>query len=168
MERDRLGTVWAGLGLIGLGIALVVAQWIGWDRIWPLFPVLGGLGLLVAYLLTGSKDEGLVFLGVLALLVGLFFFGFTLGFWEWSQMATLWPVFPLIGGVAFVALFFAQRSRDLGALGVGCAALIVGIVGLAFTYGLVGSDIWRFWPLLLILMGVLSLVGGLWRAARRK
>jgi hypothetical protein len=163
-----LGTVWAGLGLIGLGIALVVAQWIGWDRIWPLFPVLGGLGLLAAYLLTGSKDEGLVFLGVLALLVGLFFFGFTLGFWEWSQMAVLWPVLPLIGGVAFVALFLAQRSRDLGALGLGCAALIVGVVGLAFTYGLVGSDVWRFWPLLLILMGILGLVGGLLRAARRK
>ncbi|RPI49353.1 MAG: hypothetical protein EHM56_12500 [Chloroflexi bacterium] len=168
MERDRLGTVWAGLGLIGLGIAFVVAQWIGWDRIWPLFPVLGGIGFLAWYALTGFKDEGLVFVGIMALLVGLFFFGFTLGFWEWGQMGDLWPVFPLIGGVAFLALFFAERTRDVGTLGVGCAALIVGVVGLAFTYGLVGSDIWRFWPLLLILMGVLSLVGGLLRTSRRK
>jgi hypothetical protein len=168
MERDRLGTVWAGLGLIGLGIAFVVAQWIGWGRIWPLFPVLGGLGLLASWVLTGFKDEGLVFLGTLALLVGIFFFGFTLGFWPWRQMRDLWPVFPLIAGVAFVALFFAERARDVGTLGVGCAALIVGIVGLAFTYGFVGSNIWRYWPVLLILMGVLSLVGGLLRVLRRQ
>lgn len=168
MERDRLGTVWAGLALIGLGIAFVVAQLVGWDRIWPLFLVLGGLGFLASYLLTGAKDEGLVFLGVAALLVGLFFFGFSLGFWEWSQMGQLWPVFPLIGGVAFVALFFAQRTRDVGTLGVGCAAFIVGIAGLAITYGLVASEIWRFWPLLLILIGIISLVGGLLRVARRQ
>jgi len=168
MDRDRLGTVWAGLGLIGLGIAFVMAQWIGWDRIWPLFPVLGGLGFLAWYAFTGFKEEGLLFIGVLALLVGLFFFGFTLGFWEWSQMGDLWPVFPLIGGVAFVALFLGGRGRDPGTLGVGCAALIVGIVGLAFTHGLVSGDIWRLWPLLLILVGVISLAGTLVRALRRE
>jgi hypothetical protein len=167
MEKERLGTVWAGLGLITVGIALVAAQWLGWDRLWPLFPAMGGVGLLAAYVLTGRKDEGLVFLGISALLVGLFFFGFTLGYWEWGQMADLWPVFPLIGGVAFLALFFAERTRDVGTLGVALAALIVGGVGLAFTYGLVNSDIWRFWPVLLIMMGVLSLVGGLLRASRR-
>lgn len=167
MERDRMGTVWAGLGLIGLGIAFVVAQWIGWGRIWPLFPVLGGVGFLVSYVLTDFKDEGLVFVGILALLVGIFFFGFSLGFWQWRQMRELWPVFPLILGVAFVALFFAGRARDAGSLGVGCAALVVGIAGLAFTYGLVGRDIWRYWPVLLILVGVLSLVGGLLRVVRR-
>jgi hypothetical protein len=168
MERDRLGTVWAGLGLIGLGIAFVVAQWIGWDRIWPLFPVLGGLGFLAWYAFTGFKDAGLVFVGTMALLVGLFFLGFSLGIWEWGQMGDLWPVFPLIGGVAFIALFLAERARDVGTLGVGCAALIVGAVGLAITYGFVGGEIWRLWPVLLILMGVLSLAGGLLRVVRRR
>lgn len=168
MEKDRMGAVWGGISLIALGIAFITAQWLGWDRIWPLFPVLGGLGLLVSYVLTGFKDEGLVFLGVLALFVGLFFFGFTLGFWEWDQMRDLWPVFPLIGGVAFIALFLAQRARDVGSLGVGLAAMIVGVAGLAFTYGFVSGDIWRYWPVLLILMGVLSLVGGLVRAFRRR
>lgn len=168
MERDRMGNVWAGLALIGLGIAFVIAQLIGWDRIWPLFPMLGGLAFLAWYILTGFKDAGLVFVGIAGTLVGLFFFGFTLGIWEWGQMRDLWPVFPLIGGVAFVALFFAERARDMGTMGVGCAALIVGAVGLAFTFGLVSSDIWRLWPLLLILMGVLSLAGGLLRRVRRE
>ncbi len=168
MERDRMGNVWAGLGLIGLGIAFVIAQLIGWDRIWPLFPMLGGLSFLAWYVFTGFKDAGLVFVGIAGLLGGLFFFGFTLGIWEWDQMRDLWPVFPLIGGVAFVALFFAERARDMGTLGVGCAALIVGAVGLAFTFGLVSREIWRLWPLLLILMGVLSLAGGLLRWVRRE
>ncbi len=85
--------------------------------------------------------------------MGLFFFGFTLGYWEWADMSWLWPVFPVIGGVAFVALFFAERGKDAGTLGVGCAAFVVGIVGLAVTLGFLGKEIVRFWPLLLVTPG---------------
>lgn len=168
MERDKVGNVWAGLGLIAVGIAFVIAQVIGWDRIWPLFPMVAGIGFLAWYAYTSFKDAGLVFIGITGLLAGLFFFGFTLGIWEWGQMSDLWPVFPLIAGVAFLAQFVAERGRDMGTLGIGCAALIVGAVGLAFTFGLVSREIWRLWPLLLILMGVLSLVGGLLRGFRRE
>ena len=169
MSRDRYGTAWVGLGLIGLGIAFLVANLFGWDKIWPLFPLLGGLAFFGGYVASGFQEEGFVFVGTAATLVGLFFFGFTFGIWEWGEMEQLWPVFPLIGGVAFFALFLAQRrSRDVGAVGVGCAALIVGIAGLAFTYGYIGADIVKFWPLLLVLVGLASLVGGLLRLFRRQ
>jgi hypothetical protein len=157
-----------GLALIGLGVVFLVAQYIGWDRIWPLFPLLVGLAVLVSYLLSGLGDSGLVFLGVGAVLVGLFFFGFTLGYWEWSDMSRLWPVFVLIGGVAFLALFLADRKHDLGTLGVGCAAMIVGIVGLTVTFGLVTTDIVKLWPVLLILLGLFGLIGGLMRSRRQE
>jgi hypothetical protein len=166
MARDRLGTVWAGLALIGLGIAFVIAQVAGWDKIWPIFPLLGGLAFLGGYVGSGFKESGFVFVGVAAVLIGLFFFGFTFGVWEWEQMEQLWPVFPLIGGLAFGALFLAERGRDLGTLGVGCAAVIVGVVGLAFTYGYVAGDIVKLWPVLIILVGVMILVGGLLRMGR--
>jgi hypothetical protein len=168
MNRSRLGAAWAGLSLISLGIVLLVAQWFGWERIWPVFPLLGGLAFLVGFGITGFKNSGLVFVGVAATLVGLFFFGFTLGFWEWGDMAKLWPVFPLMGGVAFAALFLAERARDMGTLGVGCAAMIVGVVGLTLTYGFVATDIIKFWPLLLVLVGLISLIGVLLQIARRE
>ncbi len=168
MTRDRLGTVWAGLALIALGIAFLIAQWIGWDRIWPIFPILGGLAFLGGYVASGFRESGFVFVGVAALLVGAFFFGFSLGFWEWAQMEQLWPVFPLIGGLAFGALFLAERGRDWGTLGVGCAATVVGVVGLGFTYGLVAGDVVKFWPVLIIFIGLASLVGGLLRMGRNR
>jgi hypothetical protein len=169
MVQDRFGAVWAGLGLIGLGIALILGMLIGWEKIWPIFPLLSGLAFLAGHVVGGFKDAGLVFVGTAAILVGLFFFGFTLGFWEWGQMAQLWPVFPLIGGVAFVGLFLAERrGRDVGTLGVGCAAITVGVVGLAVTFGFVGGDIVKLWPLLIVLVGFIALVGALVRLFRRE
>ena len=92
MSRDRLGVVWAGLAFIGLGITFLFAQWIGWDRIWPIFPLFGGLAFWGGYVASGFREPGLAFVGTGAILVGLFFFGFSLGYWEWAQMSDLWPV----------------------------------------------------------------------------
>lgn len=168
MNRDRLGSVWLGLTFIGLGVMLLLAQWLGWDRLWPLFPLLGGLSFLVAYVLGGFRDPGLIFVGTAAALVGFFFLGFTSGYWEWGEMERLWPVFPLIGGVAFCALFVAERARDLGALTVGAVALLVGIVGLGVTFGMLGRDVVKLWPLLLILIGLFGLANGVVRLLRRE
>jgi hypothetical protein len=167
MTKQQQAALWTGLGLIGLGVALILAQFIGWDRIWPLFPLLGGLAFLAGYVASGFRESGFVFVGVLATLLGLFFFGFSLGFWEWGNMERLWPVFPLIAGIAFVALFAAERPRDAGPLGVGCAGIIVGVAGLGVTYGYVGASIWKLWPLLLILAGLIGLVAALLQFLRR-
>ena len=138
MTRDRLGMVWAGLGLIGLGLAVLAASLFGWASLWPLFPVLAGLGLFVSYLVSGAKDGGLAFLGTLAILSGLFLFGFTLGVWTWEEMATLWPVFLAIVGIAFLVAFLAERrSRDFGVLGLGLAALVV--ASSSYLYGIYGQ-----------------------------
>jgi hypothetical protein len=82
-------------------------------------------------------------------------------------MTRLWPVFPLIDGVAFAVLFLAERHLNVGTLGVGCAALIVGAVGLAVTYGMVGPGVVKFWPLLLVLIGLVRLLGALLQVFRR-
>lgn len=167
MNNRDLGMVWGGLVCIGLGIAFLIAQWIGWDRIWPLFPLMGGAAFLGAYALGGFRESGFVFVGIAATLVGLFFFGFGFGIWEWAEMADLWPVFPIIGGVAFIALFFAERGRDLGTLGVGCAAIILGIVGLLVTADLLSADITRLWPLLVIFVGIVALMNAVLRGVRK-
>lgn len=165
--RDRAEIISAGLMLVGLGIVLFLTTVIGWAELWPIFPLFAGLALLVAYVVGGFRESSLVFLGTAAALVGLFFFGFSLGFWEWGDMSRLWPVFPIIGGVAFMALFLAERGRDVGGLAVGCAAIVVGGAGLAVTFGRIGTEIIQYWPLLLILVGVVSLVGALVRVLRQ-
>lgn len=168
MSRDRSGFIVAGLVLIGLGAVLLLAQWLGWQKIWPIFPLLGGLAFLAGYAASGFKETGFVFVGAVAMLIGLFFFGFTLGFWEWADMVKLWPVFPLIGGLAFVLLFAVDRKHDVGTLGVGCAAIVIGVVGLAVAYGFLGGEVVQLWPLLLILMGLIGLVGAVAQAVRRR
>ena len=168
MKNTQSSTVWAGLALIGLGIAFLVATTVGWDKAWPIFPALGGLAFLAGYVTSGFRDDGLVFVGVAATLIGLFFFGFTLGIWEWEEMAQLWPVFPLIGGVAFIASFLAGRARDWGVLGLGLVGIIVGVVGLAITLGGLESDIWKYWPALIILVGVFGLLTGLFGRKRKQ
>lgn len=168
MKRDLGGRVWAGLCLIALGVAFLAANLKGWDQVWPIFPLLVGIAFIGGYVFGGMKDGGLAFLGTGLVLTGLFFFGFTMGRWEWGQMGKLWPVFPLIWGLAFLVSFVAERRRrDTGALVVGLAALIVGGVGLAYTHGYVTGDIISFWPLLLVLAGVVGLIGALTRGARR-
>jgi hypothetical protein len=101
-------------------------------------------------------------------LLGLFFFGFTSGYWAWEEMASLWPVFPLIVGVALLLLFAVQRSKDVGAWAVALAMLLVGAVGLAATFGLVGEGIVQYWPLLLVALGLVGLVTGVLRALQRE
>jgi hypothetical protein len=168
MSRDRSGILIASVVLICLGVVWALALWIGWDRVWPIFPLLGGLGFLVGWVGSGFKEDGLVFVGTAAVLLGIFFFGFSLGFWEWGEMSKLWPVFPGIGGLAFIALFLADPRHDPGSLVVGVVALVVGVVGLLVSFGYLGSDVWRFWPVLLILGGLIGLVGALARMLRRE
>ncbi len=169
MTRDRLGMVWAGLGLIALGFTILAVSLHGWDRLWPLFLILAGLGLFAGYIISGARDGGLAFLGTMALLGGLFLFGFTLGAWTWEEMASLWPAFLVVAGIALLVAFLAERrSRDLGVLGLGCGAAIAGALGLGVTGGLVNSEIVKLWPLLLILVGLFSLAGVVFRALRRQ
>lgn len=168
MVRRSSGVLWVGLGLIGLGVALLVASFVGWDAIWPVFPLLGGLVFYAGFADSGFQDEGLAFVGTLAALLGLFFFGFTLGLWEWEEMERLWPVFILIAGVAFLVLFLAQRhGRDWGVLGLGLVAVVAGAVGLAIEYGVLGTAVVKYWPVLLVLAGALGLLTPLSRLLRR-
>jgi hypothetical protein len=139
----------------------------GWDVIWPAFPLAGGLALLGGYILGWQRDPGWVFLGTAATLVGVAFFFITLGPLEYRDLGTWWPVFVLIGGVAFLAQWAAARFRDWGALFLGVVALIIGGAGLTATLELLGPETSQIlpslWPVLLVLMGLMMLLRGLLR-----
>jgi len=162
----RKGTIIPALFLILLGVYFLLNELgidiPGWDTIWPIFPLVGGLAFLGSYIFGQRRDPGQVFVGTAATLVGLVFFFITLGPLEYRDLGTWWPVFVLIGGVAFLAQWAAARFRDWGALFLALVALVVGGVGLATTLQLLGPQtselLPRLWPVLLILVGLMVLL----------
>ena len=109
-RSSRSGVLIPGLILIALGAWFLVRalgfDLPGMDALWPIFPTIVGLSLFVGWLFAPKKrgNHGMMIPAVINFLVGAFFFGFTFGIFQWRDMAILWPVFPLIVGVAFIVL----------------------------------------------------------------
>jgi hypothetical protein len=161
---NRRGAIIPGLILILLG-AWLLAQNLGvrlpgLDALWPIFPLFFGVAFLAQFFLGGRTDDGLVFVGVAGVLIGAFFFAFTLGRLHWSQMGVYWPVFVLIGGLAFLAQWLV-RPAQRGLLVPAFIALIVGLVAISLNLRLVNAalaaQISKLWPALLILGGLIVL-----------
>lgn len=84
-------------------------------------------------------------------------------------MGRLWPVFPLIVGVAFVVMWIANRFRDMGLLVPAAILLIVGLAGFAFTLREVPvwQTIFNWWPVLLIVLGIVVLLQAFMRPKQK-
>ena len=175
-HSSRSGVLIPGLILIALGVWFLVRalgfNLPGMDALWPIFPTIVGLSLFVGWLFTPKKrgNHGMMIPAVINFLIGVFFFGFTFGIIEWRDMAVLWPVFPLIVGVAFFVAWLFSGLKDWGMLIPGGITAGVGIVGLAYTVlGQVETvaSLLRYWPVLLIGLGVLILIGGVLGSGRK-
>ncbi|HYO49607.1 MAG TPA: DUF5668 domain-containing protein [Chloroflexia bacterium] len=158
----------AGVVLILLGLIFFAAKQgtfnLNWGTIWPAFPMLAGVLVLVQSATTGDANRraGMVMGGMIPLLIGVFFFTFTLGLFSWGDMATLWPMFPLIVGVAFFARNLASDREENnfllpGAILTGVAMVLLAVLQLGGPYGVTA----KLWPIFLIIAGVLMLVPGL-------
>jgi hypothetical protein len=159
--QNRRGAFLPGLLLILVG-AWLLASTLGvrlpdLGQLWPVIPLFFGLAALVQYFAEGRRSEGLVFTGVAATLLGGFFLAITLGPLEWGDLDRYWPVFVVIGGTAFLAQWLA-RPGETGLLVPAGLALLVGLVALALTLGLLNPalsvQLLRFWPVVLIILGV--------------
>ena len=164
--KNRAEAMVPGIILILLGLFLLLRQLaprlFGWGNIWPIFPTLGGVAFLAGWLFSEEHDAGFLFVGTGATLVGLFFFLFTFGLFEWADMSKLWPAFPIIGGLAFMALFAGEGFRELPVAGLGCLAIAVGVVAFGFTLFRLprplAATLVKLWPLGLVFLGLLGLV----------
>lgn len=164
MSRRRSALI-PGFFLILLG-AWLLAQNLGvplpgWDKAWPVVLVAVGLAFLIQFFLGGREESGLVFTGLAATLLGAFFLAFTLGYIHWDQMGRYWPVFVLIGSAAFFGQWLC-RPAERGLLVPAFLALAVGGVALPITLRMVNAElaalVVKFWPVVLILVGVVLLV----------
>ncbi len=154
---------WFALGELGAGLP-------GLEQMWPVFPLFGSVCFLVGFVL-GPRNYGLVLPGVMFGLVALFFFPFSLGWWSWDLMVKLWPVFPMILGLAFVAMWAAAGLRYTGLLVPAFLGIGTGVVGLAMTLTPLQNVVAAIgWPVAflalgatLLLLPIVLLVGALVR-----
>lgn len=169
-ERDA-GVLVPGCGgfMVGLFFLAFTLGPLDWDDMgawWPVFPIIGGLTFITLFVMSKERDAGILVPGCGGLLVGLFFFLFTLGRFEWDDMGRLWPAFPLIGGLVFLGVWLFKRS-DVGLLVPAGLGLAVGLVGFLFTLGGLGLR-WLAlgWPILLIVIGLALVARSLVRTGR--
>ncbi len=169
MTRKRGGCI-LGLILIGIGLWFLAEnhglELPGLSALWPIFPTLGGFALVYAYLTGREKDAGVLLPGISGFLVGIFFFAITLGPLTWRDLDAWWPIFPMIGGVAFIAMFVLSKPGDAGVLVPGIGGLLVGIFFLLITLGpLRWSAMGSLWPAFPLIGGLTFF--GVWLARRK-
>lgn len=155
MKRDNL--IW-GVILILAGVAFLLNQLFpalfGWFS-WPW--ILIGLGAVftVGSLLSrvgGMMIPGLILLG----LGGIFIYQSTTGNWEsWSYV---WALMPVLAGLGmFIGGLYDRELRHVRP--VALMMMLVGLILFAVFAGAFGLqlDILRYWPVLLILVGLFVL-----------
>ncbi|MFH1755666.1 MAG: hypothetical protein ABIA59_08175 [Candidatus Latescibacterota bacterium] len=152
-QKQALGIILIVVGFLFLLVSNHLL--LGWDNVWPLFPLLAGIFFLK--LSKARQDSEIVFIGMALLLLGVFCLCFTFGILGWENMQTLWPTFPLIGGVSFLAAAVTRKNSS-GPFVVGIVALLFALVGYLYTgdviSGRVAEPFVRLWPLLLISIGI--------------
>jgi hypothetical protein len=148
--------------------SLLLAQLFGiqelsWNRLWPILLIFAGIALLSQHSMDHNKRSGIVFLGTIAVLSGLFLciFTFQIGRLGWADMPRYWPVFPAIVGAAFLAVYLAGDMQNEALLKPSFLIGGFGLFLLPFTVGVIGGEAFqqvsRFWPLLLIPVAMLIL-----------
>lgn len=156
MKRDSL--VW-GIILIALGVVFLLNQLFpqilaGFSWPWILV-ALGGLFVLGSLV---GRVGGLMVPGVILLgLGGIFLYQTRTGNWE--SWAYIWGLIPAFAGLGMlIGGFYDAELRK--ARPAALIMIIVGLVLFAVFGGVFGSifglsaDILRFWPVLLILLGL--------------
>lgn len=80
------------------------------------------------------------------------------------QWRVVWPILPLVGGMALLAGYSLDRKKDPDQVFLGIAASLVGAVFLFVTMGpLTYSDLEAWWPVFVLIAGVAFLAQ--WAAA---
>jgi hypothetical protein len=156
-ERKRKVT---GVGLIVVGaLFLLVANHvlIGWEHVWPLFPIAAGVLLLRAFRTGGGANQ--LVAGLVGVFLGAFLLLFSVGILEWATMGVLWPTIPLVVGLALLASQPARSER--GNLFLEIGIVLFGLIALLFTTETIGPRVAapfvRLWPLVLIVAGIVIL-----------
>ncbi|HEY0070292.1 MAG TPA: hypothetical protein VGE04_10025, partial [Chloroflexia bacterium] len=131
-----------GVMLILLGIASLAGTLnlfdLGWGNLWPVFLAVPGAGLLaLAFTMSKERRAAVVMGGTTLLLLSVFFFAFTLDRAEWSEQATLWPLYVMIPGLGGLVAYLASDMERPAYLMLG--AVISTVAGILLVGTVTGS-----------------------------
>ncbi len=150
MELKRGNLIW-GIFLILIGCVFLIGNLsqVGMEILWPVFPFAVGLAFWIGYIYD-RKNIGLLMPGSILVVISLLFF--CCAIFDWWRMETLWPVFIMAPAVGFVAMYFGGKKEQ----GLLIPAGILFSIGIIFLF--VSSGLGDYWPVLLIIAGVLLIV----------
>jgi hypothetical protein len=168
MDRHRRSSIAFALLLILIGLWFLLVQFVPalqefsiGERTWPLIIVAFGVAWTVAALVTWTPAL-LVPASLFWGLGGLFYYQNATGNWE--SWAYAWTLIPGFVGVGVLLSSLLQGKFRAAIIGGGWLILISAALFLIFSSFLGGPDLLGpYWPILIILLGVISLVQGLVR-----
>jgi len=167
MERRRRANLVGGLMLILVGAGILAVQLLPGVQLWLSWPwLLIGFGLL---LLVIGLATGVPALAVPACIVGgiggILYYQATTG--DWDSWAYVWALIPGFVGVG-VLLSGLLGEEDSGAVRGGGTLILISLVLFAVFGSFFGAlgFLGQYWPVLLILLGLVLLVSTLLHARR--
>jgi len=164
--RIRKPSILPGLILIIIGAILLLHKLdifnVGWYEIYPL--ILMGIGILFFTSIIGKNQKGAVFPGTILFLLGMFYFLRNYEIIPYYYMREVWPVFLLILGLAFFAIFLTKPD-DWGVLIPAAVFVLLGVSFLLREFHIISWNAWDvvgdYWPIILIIIGAGVILGSL-------
>jgi len=147
-----------GIALVAVGIIFMLNSLDlirGIDELWPLFMILIGLAFLIGFYLRRG-NPGMLFVGLLITLNGLFFLLWNFGYTGLYDMGELWPTFMLIPGISFIIMALVSREERKALIPGFILVIVAAIFYLDTLSGISPRTLRlaaRLWPLVLILVG---------------
>ena len=146
-----------GLILISVGILMLIHKldlfYFCWTDVYPFIFI--GIGVMLLITAQNHKNHSAIFWGTIFTLLGTFFFLRNFGFINYYFISEIWPIFMLIMAIGFITLFIFN-PRDWGVLIPATLFLLIGTIFLLRNLHLEEAYdfLIHYWPLLLIIIGV--------------
>jgi hypothetical protein len=170
MSETKRSSILPGMILISIGAILLINKilpdFLDWRHIYPLILLALGVSMILSVGFRSKTDKGAVFPGTILFFIGLFFFLRNFGLVEYYFVREIWPIFIIIIGLGFLALFIAKPS-DTGVLIPAGILLFIGVISLLNKLYIIDIALWEivsdYWPVILIVVGAGIILGSLKR-----
>ena len=176
-EKPRIASsVIVGVALIALGALFLLGQLLRvefWSALWPLIIILFGAAFFAGMLAGGPKAGGLAIPGSMFVILGLLLLAENT-FGNWVSMSYAWALFAPTGvGVGVVIHSWYSNRPDLKrsgytliAIGLTLFVCFGAFFELVLNFGAFARTANLVWPVILIALGVLMILGRLFNWSR--